>query len=217
MKRIIAFAVILTIVLAAVSFSVAEDQAGIVAKVTTANRGPLKLRAEASRKGRVLAEIPNGTCILVIQEGETWCRTVFREQEGYCKTEFLVLLRDADPSLLQYRVLKNGDKGEDVLALKKRMKELGYLRSAAQLTDTYTDVTAERIILFQRQTGMSEDGIASQELQAYLFSDQAPLCAQTLPRVRSRISTGNSANRVICGCCMGEGCECCKFTGWIEY
>ena len=74
-------------------------------------------------------------------------------------TEFLILLRGADPSMLEYRVLKNGDKGEDVLALKRRLKDLGYLRSAAQLTDSYTDVTAERIILFQRQTGMTEDGI----------------------------------------------------------
>ena len=40
-------------------------------------------------------------------------------------TEFLSFLREADPSMLEYRVLKNGDKGEDVLTLKKRMKELG--------------------------------------------------------------------------------------------
>ena len=72
-------------------------------------------------------------------------------------TEFLTILREADPSMLEYRVLKTGDKGEDVLALKKRMKELGYLRNAAQLTDTYTDVTAERVVLFQRQTGMTEN------------------------------------------------------------
>lgn len=131
--------------------------------------------------------------------------------------EFLTILREADPSMLEYRVLKTGDKGDDVLALKKRMKELGYLRSAAQLTDTYTDVTAERVVLFQRQTGMTENGIASQELQAYLFSHKAPSCAQTLPRIRSRVSSGDNSNHVICGCCMGEGCECCGFKGWIEY
>lgn len=98
------------------------------------------------------------------------------------------------------------------------MKELGYLRSAAQLTDTYTELTAERVILFQRQVGMAEDGIASPELQAYLFSDKAPSCTQPLPQVRSRVSfEGHSnSNRVKCGCCMGEGCECCGFKGWIE-
>ncbi len=217
MRRALAFAASLIVAFVAAAFSEAEGKNGIVAKVTTANQGSLKLRAEASRKSRVLTEIPNGTCILVAEEGETWCRLVYQDQEGYCMTEFLTLLREADSSVLEYRVLKNGDKGEDVLALKKRMKELGYLRSAAKLTDTYTDVTAERVILFQRQTGMTEDGIASQELQAYLFSDKAPSCTQTLPRVRSRVPSGDSSNRVICGCCMGEGCECCGFKGWIEY
>ncbi len=217
MKRVLCFAVSLFMIFILGSFSEAEEKAGIVSKVTTANKGPLRLRTEESQKSRVLDEIPNGACVLVTEEGESWCRLIYQEQEGYCMTEFLTLLREADPSMLEYRVLKNGDKGEDVLALKKRLKELGYLRSAAQLTDSYTDVTAERIILFQRQTGMTEDGIASQELQAYLFSDKAPSCTQTLPRVRSRVSSGDDSNRVICGCCMGEGCECCGFKGWIEY
>ena len=198
-KRVLCLAISLLVILMLVSFSEAEEKAGIVAKVTTANKGPLKLRTEASQKCRVIDEIPNGTCVLVVEEGESWCRLVYQGQEGYCMTEFLILLRGADPSMLEYRVLKNGDKGEDVLALKRRLKELGYLRSAAQLTDSYTDVTAERIILFQRQTGMTGDGIASQELQAYLFSDKAPSCTQTLPRVRSRVSSGDDSSRVICG------------------
>ena len=63
---------------------------------------------------------------------------------------------------------------------------------------------------------MTEDGIASQELQAYLFSDKAPACTQTLPRVRTRVPQSGESP-VICGCCFGEGCECCGFTGWITY
>ena len=217
MKKAFSFALALIMLLVPAAFSAAEEGTGIVAKVTTENKGPLKLRAEESRKSRVLAEIPNGTCMLVMQEGETWCRVIYQDQEGYCRSEYLMLLREADPSMLEYRLLKKGDKGGDVLALKKRMKELGYIRSAAQLTDTYTDVTAERVALFQRQAGMPEDGIASQELQACLFSDKAPSCTQTLPSVRTRVSSGNGQNRMTCGCCMGEGCECCGFKGWTSY
>ena len=217
MRKAIVFAVCAVMMLSFCAFSGAEEKTGTVAKVCTPNHGPLKLRASDSPKGRVLDEIPNGACILMTQEGEDWCQVVYREQEGYCKKEFLKLFPEADLSLLNYRMLRSGDRGEDVLALKKRMKELGYIRGAAQLSDVYTDVTKERVILFQRQTGMTEDGIASQELQAYLFSDQAPACTQTLPKVRSRVSAGDHKNRVICGCCMGEGCECCGFTGWIDY
>ena len=212
MKRTLSLAVSLIMMFLPVLFSEAEEETGIVAKVTTVNRGPLKLRAKENRESRVLTEIPNGTCVLVAQEGESH----LAGPGG--------ILHDRIPDPAAERrsvhtgipVLKTGDKGEDVLALKKRMKELGYLRSTARLTDIYTDVTAERVILFQRQTGMPEDGIASQELQACLFSDKAPSCTQALPRVRSRVSSGNSPNHVICGCCMGEGCECCGYQGWTE-
>ena len=98
--------------------------------------------------------------------------------------------------------------------LEESLQELGYIRSSAVLTNRYNEETARRVTLFQRQTGMSEDGVAWQELQAYLFSDKAPQCTQTLPRVRSRVADGK--NRMICGCCMGEGCECCNFTGWVN-
>ena len=52
-----------------------------------------------------------------------------------------------------------------------------------------------------------------QELQAYLFSDKAPACSQTLPRIRTKVA--DKSSRMICGCCMGDGCECCNFTGWV--
>ena len=212
MKKGFILLVCITVFVSVLCVSPAEERTGIAAKVMT-RKGPLKLRASASEKGRVTDEIPNGTCILVEQEDEAWCLVSYKNQKGYCKTEFLILYRDADLSILDYRVLNKGDKGEDVLALKKRLQELGYIRDGSKMTDVYNDIAMERVTLFQRQTGMTEDGIASQELQAYLFSDKAPVCGQTLPRVRSRVKTGE--NRVICGCCMGEGCECCNYTGWI--
>ncbi len=207
---------LLAVIMALSVFSVspAEERTGIAAKVMT-RKGPLKLRSSANAKGRVLGEIPNGTCILVEQEEEEWCRVSWQETTGYCKTEFLVLYREADLSILDYRVLKKGDKGEDVLALKRRLQELGYIRDGSELTSVYNDVAMERVALFQRQTGMTEDGIASQELQAYLFSEKAPVCGQQLPRVRSRVIQ-EGGTRVICGCCMGEGCECCHYTGWLQ-
>lgn len=213
MKKGISLFLCVMMVFSVLCASPAEEQAGIAAKVMT-RKGPLKLRVSASEKGRVLDEIPNGTCILVEQEGEIWCRVLYNGQEGYCKTEFLILYREADLSILDYRVLNKGDKGADVTALKKRLQELGYIRDGSKITDVYNDVAMERVILFQRQTGMSEDGVASQELQAYLFSDKAPVCNQKLPQVRLHVKTGG--NRVICGCCMGEGCECCGYTGWID-
>ena len=214
MKKL--FALMLAAILLFSGFALAEESTGTVAKVTT-RKGPLKLRSSSDGRGRVLAEIPNGTCLLVTEEDEAWCRVSYRGQYGYCKTDFLTLLRDADLSLLDYRVLHKGDKGEDVLALKQRLQELGYIREGSDLTGAYNDVTVERVILFQRQLGIPEDGVASQELQAYLFSEKAPVCGQKLPKVRSRVASQDGERHIFCGCCMGEGCECCHFTGWIEY
>lgn len=215
MRKTVAWLFCLMLMLCAGAYS-AEEVTGIVAKVNT-GKGPLKLRNKAEDKARVLDEIPNGTCILVLQEGEEWSEVSYQNQTGFCKTAFLTFLREADSSMLDYRVLRKGMKGEDVLQIKQRLQELGYIRSGSDLTNVYNDTLEERIILFQRQTGVTENGIASQELQAYLFSDNTPACTQTLPRIRSRVSSQDSENRVICGCCMGEGCECCGFTGWIIY
>ena len=193
--------------------AVGEEQPGSMAAKVTTEKGALKLRKAAGPKERVIGEIPNGTCILVTKEADDWCEVSWNGQTGYCKTEFLILYRGADLSLLDYRVLRDGDKGDDVVALKKRLQELGYIRGGATLTNRYTQETAQRVTLFQRQTGMTEDGVAWQELQAYLFSDKAPACNQTLPRIRTKVA--DKGNRMICGCCMGEGCECCNFTGWV--
>ena len=216
MKKLFVFLISVITVFLYLCVASAEDQPGIVAKVTT-KKGPLKMRESADTKGRVLTEIPNGTCILVLQEDEIWCQVSYQDQPGYCRTEFLTLLREADPAMLEYRVLQKGTKGDDVLALKQRLQDLGYIRSGSVLTNVYNDVTAERVILFQKQIGITEDGIASQELQAYLFSEKAPACGQKLPKVRSRIVSQDGSGRIFCGCCMGEGCECCHFTGWIDY
>ena len=209
MRKIILF--LLCILLLPPAAGGAEE----IAKVTTA-QGPLKLRASASADARVLCEIPNGTCMQLLEEGADWCRVCWNDQTGYCSAAYLTLLRNADAALLDYRVLRQGDLGDDVLAVKQRLQELGYIRSGSELNNHYNDILTERIILFQRQTGMTETGIASQELQAYLFSDRAPVCTQTLPQIRTPVRS-DTRNRVICGCCWGEGCECCNFTGWIYY
>ncbi len=215
MKKLLCLLLCAAVLCALFPASLAEESpAGTVAKVTT-KKGPLKLRASDSDRSRVLCEIPNGTCVLVTEEGDDWCRVAYRDRDGWCKTGFLTLLRSADPAMLDYRVLREGDKGDDVLALKQRLQELGYIRGSSDLNNVYNDITTERVALFQRQLGITEDGVASQELQAYLYSEKAPMCSQALPKARSQVPSGE--RRTVCGCCMGEGCECCNFKGWISY
>lgn len=70
-----------------------------------------------------------------------------------------------------YRELKKGDSGPDVLALKERLFDLGYITSK-NFEDDYNKNTAERIRQLQKKNGLRQTGIATPELQELIFSDE---------------------------------------------
>ncbi|MCR5567351.1 MAG: phosphodiester glycosidase family protein [Clostridiales bacterium] len=70
-----------------------------------------------------------------------------------------------------YRELKSGDRGEDVLALKDRLYELGYI-SSKNYGDDYNKNTVARIKELQKKNGLKATGIATPELQELVFSDE---------------------------------------------
>ena len=70
----------------------------------------------------------------------------------------------------EYRTLRKGDKGDDVLALKRRMRELDYFTSD-KLSDAYNDTMVSRIKELQEKNGLKATGIATPELQELIFSD----------------------------------------------
>ena len=70
-----------------------------------------------------------------------------------------------------YRTLSVGDRGQDVVNLKKRLYALGYFTNAS-FGDSYTKNTAEKIRKFASKYGIdSED--ATPEVQEWLFADDA--------------------------------------------
>ena len=77
----------------------------------------------------------------------------------------------AAASAEEYRTLKKGSRGEDVLNLKKRMLELGYFTSS-RLSDQYNDTMAERVEALQKQNGLKADGIATPALQELIYSEK---------------------------------------------
>ena len=78
----------------------------------------------------------------------------------------------------QYRTLKEGDYGSDVIRLKTRMYYLGYFTSL-NFSDTYNKTTVERIKLLQKKNGLKQSGIATPELQELIFSDECVYQAPT--------------------------------------
>ncbi len=73
-----------------------------------------------------------------------------------------------------FRNLSIGDSGDDVTSLQKRLWELGYLEkdSVKDSVGTYNEATRQSVSALQTALGYEKaDGIASAELQCYLYSE----------------------------------------------
>ena len=72
----------------------------------------------------------------------------------------------------KYKTLKAGMNDPAITRLKERMYELGYFTNRT-VNDRFTETTAEYVKEFQRINGLKVDGIASPEMQALFFSENA--------------------------------------------
>ena len=68
--------------------------------------------------------------------------------------------------------IEKGAEGEDVMALQKRLMELGYL-AIDEPTSYFGNATKYAVKLFQRQQGLQQDGICGTDTIALLYSDDA--------------------------------------------
>lgn len=78
-----------------------------------------------------------------------------------------------EPTSAGYTTLQRGSKGTEVLNLQKRLRELGYLSSAAD--GDFGGATETAVRLFQSAVGHEQNGVASVGLQNLLFSANAPV------------------------------------------
>ena len=73
---------------------------------------------------------------------------------------------------LQYATLKKHDKSDAVTVMQYRLMELGYL-DIDEPTNYFGTSTETAVILFQRQHDLKQDGVAGNETQTILYSDDA--------------------------------------------
>jgi hypothetical protein len=203
-----------------------------VAQVATP-QGPLNLRKSADAGATILEKIPNRSLVLVVSKGDGFWEIEYDGTQGYAMGEFLTMT-DYPKEALNYRLLYRNNTGDDVVALKNRLMEMGYYRADSNMNDTYNDTCVERVKMFQRQNGLNEDGIATAAVQVKLFSSEAAVNAEPLPKpvtsgyvIASSSSDSSSGGQDIdwnqwmldhpgvCPCCMGKGCQCCNWTGKI--
>lgn len=220
-KKMVVLLMLILSVSTAVLHGTCEEIQTIIAVVTT-KKGPLKIRQEPSRNARELDEIARGTYVTILESGEEWCKVSYGIKTGYAMTCFLTIQENADANVMNYCTLQSGDCGDDVIELKKRLMELGYFRDDSKMTNRYNDTLVGRVKMFQRQNGFEETGIATPDMQVLLFSEDAKVNEEPLPkppthyrRAGAQTQGGSGWKKIVCSCCGGEGCDCCDQTGYI--
>jgi SpoIID/LytB domain protein len=65
-----------------------EVEEELIATITPEN-DTLNLRTECSETATILLEMPKGESLKVLMQGETWCKVLYQDKEGYCMTKYL--------------------------------------------------------------------------------------------------------------------------------
>lgn len=131
-------------------------------------------KGKDNKEGYMLAELVRQVKpveLIPVTEGEV--RALFpvvgRDPIAEIKNE--IPFTYTEEELAQYHTLNVGDRNADVLALRKRLYELGYYAKPNE-NALYTESTADVVGMFQQDCGLEETGTADPYTQALLFDDR---------------------------------------------
>ena len=165
--------------------------------VHTSNGKSLNLRAQARNGNNIIATIPFGGEVQVLDRGSSWCRVSYLGRAGYVMTSFLRFAQDTPaptqppeespapsetpdnpPGNAFPRILRLGSRGEDVRLLQEKLIALKYV---CDLTGSFDSATQIALKQFQSLNGLTADGILGSQSASVLLSgsardaDSAPL------------------------------------------
>ena len=94
-------------------------------------------------------------------------------QEKLFSSDALIYGSDAynKAVVAQYKILERGDVGSSVYALQQRLKNLGY--PMEELTGIFDNATANAVMLFYEEYGLTASDVANVALQKEIYSDSA--------------------------------------------
>lgn len=135
----------------------------------------VKLRKVAETEGEVILTIPAGSVVTVYDRTSNgFVKVKYDGKTGYCVDTHINLANipapTPQPGAEKYTELKNGSEGAAVTALQSALEELGYLEEE-EVDGKFGAKTEEALKLFQKRNGLTQNGIASQDLQLKLYED----------------------------------------------
>jgi len=176
----------------------------ITAQVHTQNGGVLNLRAEARTGKNIIGTIPSGSGVNVLSRDATWCRISYQGRDGWVMASFLRFnevpatptpepseepapdpepVPTETPAPVIGRILRAGDKGDDVRLMQERLRTLKY---DCEVNGDFDDQTLAAFKRFQSLNGLTIDGILGSQSSGVLLSaaardaDSAPLTYTSL-------------------------------------
>ena len=132
------------------------------AKVVT-SKGTLSMRAKAKKSAKVVKRLSKGAIVTIAEEDGDWSKIIYKGKTGYVMTKFLEEITE-----LPYGEILFGEKGAEVLAFKKKLHTLGYVKSD-DINMTYDAKLESTLLRLQLLNGLAiTPGIVTPELQALL-------------------------------------------------
>ena len=127
-----------------------------------------------NKEGYMLAELVRQVKpveLIPVTEGEVRALVPVVGRDPIAEIKNEIPFTYTEEELAQYHTLNVGDRNADVLALRKRLYELGYYAKPNE-NALYTESTADVVRMFQQDCGLEETGTADPYTQALLFDDR---------------------------------------------
>ncbi len=125
----------------------------------------LHLRQNASEYSEVIGDVPVGTAVQIIDMAGDWYRVNVLETQGYVSKQYIQLSKAKSTTSL----LKPGMDGVAIADMQRELYSRGFF--PGPVTGYYGDLTLVAVQAFQKEAGLSQDGIVGESTLDMLYGD----------------------------------------------
>ncbi|HOV69493.1 MAG TPA: peptidoglycan-binding protein, partial [Clostridia bacterium] len=144
---VILIAVVVTFSALTVTVSASSATATVTARSLNIRKGPGVTYS-------VVSSVPEGASVKVIDKTGSWVKITYSGITGYVSSNYLKLAASSSTS----STLRKGQESSEVKTLQTNLKTIGYFSGSA--TGYYGSVTEQAVKSFQKDNGLTADGVA---------------------------------------------------------
>ncbi|MBQ3080296.1 MAG: peptidoglycan-binding protein [Clostridia bacterium] len=148
-----------------------------VNKTAYINRDGVIVYKTPNTSSEMLGKLKTGVAVTWLRTNGDWAEVMNSAGDvGYMNKAYLAVSESVLPGQSEYTPLRNGNTGEKVKEIQRRLKALGYF--GGDIGGNYLTKTTAAVKAFQKAIGLEPTGEATVALQEILFSYAAPASGQ---------------------------------------